>query len=122
MGDFLSDLLQEDGPVIRPVTFNGKTGDVHFRRLSAGQKADLLKGQKVHAVSGKSSTFEIDLGENANSKALLVLYSVVKADGSQYFKSQKEVKAIDAGKLEALYAVASDVNSDELTGDEAGKP
>lgn len=121
MADFLKDLLEDEGVVVRPVTFKGKTGDVHFRRISAGQKAELLRGQKVQAQSGKSSTFEIDLAENANSKAMLVLYSVANPDGSQFFKKLSEVKAIDAGKLEALYTVASEVNQDDLAGDDAGK-
>lgn len=121
MSDFLKDLLTDDGVVTRQVTFNGKTGDVHFRRISIGQKADLLKGQRVQAVSGQKSTFEIDLAENVNSKAMLVLYSVANPDGSQYFKKLADVKAIDAGKLEALYAVASDVNRDEFAEDDAGK-
>lgn len=121
MSDFLKDLLIDDGVVTRQVTFKGKTGDVHFRRISAKQKAELLKGQKVQAVSGQKSTFEIDLSENAHSKAVLVLYSVANADGSQYFKNRAEVEAIDAGKLEALYAVAGEVNKDEFIEDDSGK-
>src|SRR5687768_7158789 len=121
MTDFLKELLEDEGVVLREVTFHGKTGNVHFRRISAGQKAELLKGQKVQAVSGKSSTFEIDLAENANSKAMLVLYSVANPDGSQFFKKLSEAKAIDAGKLEALYQIASEVNADEFSGDDAGK-
>lgn len=121
MSDFLSDLLKDDGVVTRPVTFNGKTGDVHFRRISARQKADLLKGQHVQAVSGQKSTFDIDLSENARSKALLVLYSVANPDGSQFFKKLADAEGIDAGKLEALYMVASDVNRDEFIEDDAVK-
>lgn len=121
MSDFLKDFIADDGTVTRSVTFKGKTGDVHFRRISAKQKADLLKGQKVQAVSGQSSTFEIDLSENARSKAMLVLYSVANPDGSQFFKRLAEVEAIDAGKLEALYAAASDVNRDDLEASDPGK-
>lgn len=121
MSDFLKDLLEDDGVVVRTVTFGGKAGDVHFRRISAKQKAELLKGQRVQAVAGKSSTFEIDLAENAHSKAVLVFYSVANPDGSQFFKKLADVGAIDAGKLEALYAVASDVNRDDLSGDDPGK-
>lgn len=117
----LQDFLQDDGVVVRSVSFNGKTVDAHFRRISAGEKANLLKGQRVQAASGKGSTFEIDLGENAQSKAWLVLYSVVNADGSKFFKKLADVQAIDAGKFEALYQVASDVNKDDLLGDDAGK-
>lgn len=121
MSDFLKDFIADDGTVTRSVTFKGKTGDVHFRRISAKQKADLLKGQKVHAASGQSSTFEIDLSENARSKAMLVLYSVANPDGSQFFKRLAEVEAIDAGKLEALYTAASDVNHDDLEANDPGK-
>lgn len=124
MSDFLSELLVDAGAVVRAVTFKGKTGDVHFRRISAGQKAEMQKGLKVQTVHGQKSTVEIDLGQNARSKALLVQYSVLKPDGTPQFRSLKEAEAIDAGLLDALHAVASDVNKDELgiaDGDDAGK-
>lgn len=121
MSDFLSDLLAENGVVTRIVKFNGKEGEVYFRRISAGQKAELLKGQRVQAVAGQQSTFEIDLGENANSKALMVLYAVVNQDGTQRFKKLEQVKAMDAGVLDALYREANDVNTDDFVGDDMGK-
>lgn len=124
MSDFLNELLVDAGAVVRPVTFHGKTGDVHFRRISAGQKAEMMKGQKVQAVAGQKSTVEIDLGQNARSKALLVQYSVVKPDGTPQFRSLREAEAIDAGLLDALHVVASEVNKEELVageGEDAGK-
>lgn len=120
MSDFLKDILSDHGPVSRSVYFDGKTGQVFFRRISAGQKAELLRGQRVQAGLGKS-TFEIDLAENANSKALLVQFSVCNQDGTPYFKKLSDVKAIDAGVLEVLYTAATDVNKDEFVGDDAGK-
>lgn len=122
MSDFLSEILKDDGVVTKQLTFNGKTGDVYFRRISAGEKASLLKGQKVQAEAGKASTFEVDLGENANTKALLVFYSVVNVDGTKRFKKLSEVQGIEAGKFEVLYDAAREVNKDDLQGDDAGKP
>jgi hypothetical protein len=121
MSDFLKEFLQDEGVITRTVTFNGKAGEVHFKRITAAQKQEMLKGQRVQAGSGKGSTFEIDLAENAHSKALLVLYSVATAEGKQFFSKLADVKAIDAGKLEALYGVASDVNKDEFEADDMGK-
>lgn len=120
MSDFLEELLADEGVVSRPVTFGGKTGDVLFRRISAAQKAELVKGQRVSQVEGQKSTFEFDLGQNAQNKMLMVFYSVANADGSQYFKKLEKVRAIDAGKLDALYAVAADVNKDDLKGADVG--
>lgn len=121
MSDYLKDFLTSDGVITRSVKLRGKEVNVHFRRISAGQKSELLKGQKVQAESGKTSTFEIDLGENAQSKALLVFFSVVDEDGKPYFKRREDAQKIDAGALEALYAVASDINSEEFTSEDLGK-
>lgn len=120
MSDFLSDFIAPDGVVTKEVSFNGKSGPVHFRRITAGQKANLLKGQKGQSSGGKT-TFEIDLAENAHSKALLVFYSVANQDGNQFFKKLDDVKAIDAGKFEALYLAASDVNKDDMEAADPGK-
>lgn len=114
----LEEFLADDGPAVRQLTFKGKTIDVHFRRISASQKAELLKGQTVQAAAGKTSTYEIDLGENAKNKMLMVFYSVANPDGSQHFKKLEQVRAIDNGKVDALYKLAVEVNKDE---DDAGK-
>lgn len=121
MDDVLKEFLSDGAPVLKEVKFSGKTISLHFRRISGGEKANLLKGQKVQAGAGKSSTFEVDLGENAHNKAQLVFYSLCNEDGTRAFKKLEDAKAIDAGKLEALYQAASEVNSDDLGADDSGK-
>src|SRR5687767_14706386 len=106
--DYLKDFLGDDGNGIctRQVIFGGKAVDVHFRRLSDAQKSETMKGQKVQAESGKSTTIELDLSDNAHGKAVMVFYSVVHPDGRQYFRKLADVRNLDAGKVQALYLAA----------------
>jgi hypothetical protein len=118
MSEFIEELLAGDGLVQREVTYDGKTGMVTFRRISAGERGQLLKGQKI-AAHGGQSTYELDLSENQQTKYLMVQFSVCKSDGTRYFKRLEDVKNSDALKIEALYLVANEVNSES---ENAGKP
>lgn len=118
MSEFIEDLLASDGPIAREVTFSGKTGMVHFRRITAGERGLLLKGQKI-AASGGQSSYEIDLSENQQTKYMMVQFSVCREDGSRFFKTLDAVKSSDALKIEALYTIAAEVNSEA---EDAGKP
>lgn len=118
MSEFIEEMLAGEGTVQREVTYAGKTGTVHFRRITAGERGLLLKGQKI-AAHGGQSTYEIDLSENQQTKYLMVQFSVCKSDGSRFFKTLDAVKNSDAMKIEALYTIAAEVNSEV---ESAGKP
>jgi hypothetical protein len=117
--DFIDQLIQNDAPVAREVKFAGPAGvvkgTVHFRRVTAGERQRLFKGQK-YAMNkeGAQTTMrtEIDLELNETQKHLLVMYSVCREDGSAVFKSTEEVRKLDAVKLNALYEIADEVNRD----------
>lgn len=113
MNDFLIQALASDAPVEREVKLGDKAGKVHFRRISAGEKTQLLKGQHMQARAGEKATVDIDLGESQNTKHLLVFFSVCNADGSRFFKSVDEVKKIDNVKIDCLYDHAAAVNAQE---------
>lgn len=116
--DFIDQLLQNDAPVAREVSFPGLdgkpvTGTVHFRRVTAGERQRLFKGQKYtmnKEGAQASMRTEIDLELNETQKHLLVMYSVCRADGTAVFKSTAEVQKLDALKLAALYEIADEVN------------
>ena len=118
MSDFLTEALEADLPVERQVTINGKTGGVFFKRISAGQRAQLLKGQRVSTNAGASQV-DIDLGENEATKLLMVHFCVCHADGRLFFKSVDEVKKIPAAKASVLYEQAAEVNRET---EDVGKP
>lgn len=117
--DFLSELIDDTKVVAREVTIRGKTGLVYFRRITAGERAQLVAGQKVIGGGTGNTSVEIDIGESVKAQHMLVQFSVCNDDGSKRFKTLKEVQAIDAAVVEALYQAASDVNRED--GD-AGKP
>jgi hypothetical protein len=117
--DFLSALLQPAAPIPKQLTYKGQTGTVFFRRITAGERASLLKGQKITRHSGEESTIEVDLGETTIGKARLVLFSSITEEGKQRFTSLNEVQRAENTLIEALYELASQVNEEEE--DEAGK-
>lgn len=113
----LTDLLAETGPITREVTIDGKTATVYFRRITAGEQEQILKGQKVQHSGGKAS-IELDLCENEKQRHQLVFFSVCKQDGSRFFKKLDDVKALPSLKVRALSEHAMAVNAEE---DDAGK-
>lgn len=123
MDDFIKDCQEAvEGVISRTLKFNGKTGDVYFKRISDAQRSDLLNGQVIDSVVGEKATVKINLAHNAESHAKLVLYSSVNSDGSQRFKKLSEVRAMDAALVNALYLLADDVNKEDLRGgDDPGK-
>lgn len=114
----LTELLADEGPVAREVEIGGKKATVHFKRISAGEQEEILRGQKVQQTMGDKAVIELDLSENERQRHLLVLYCVCKPDGSRYFKGVAEVKKLDSRKVRVLAEHAQAVNSE---GDDAGK-
>jgi hypothetical protein len=118
MSDFLTAFLADNPAIEREVTIRGATGPAHFRRITAGERAQLVKGQKVSSGSGGTTTVEIDVGESVASQHLLVQFSVCNADGTRRFKTLREVQSAPADVIGVLYAIASEVNRED---GEAGK-
>lgn len=118
MTDFLSAFLADNPVLEREITIRGTTGSAHFKRISAGERAQLVKGQKVSSGTGGATTVEIDVGESITSQHLLVHFAVCNPDGSRRFKTLREVQASPADVVGALYAIASEVNRED---GEAGK-
>lgn len=122
MSDFLSRLTAEDKPEAREVTIDGETGTVWFRRLSAGQREQLLKGMKMIHVPGTQGTVEIDFGENEHQRQLMVMYSVCDESGKRHFKDINAVRSVPSYRIKALYKHAEEVNkADEEEDEDLGK-
>jgi DNA primase len=112
MSDFLSEFISDNPVIEREVTIRGRSGPAFFRRITAGERADLVKGQKVNTAGG-STTVEIDVGESVKAQHLLVHFSVCNVDGSRRFKTLREVQGAPSDVVAALYAVASEVNRED---------
>ncbi len=114
---FLDEVLQADAPTPREVNFGGKVGTVWFKRITAAQRVQILKGQRVQAAAGKTSV-DIDLGDNETTKLMFVQFCVCHEDGKPYFANLDKVKALESSKVEVLYSHATAVNS---PGEEPGE-
>lgn len=111
----MSRLTAEDAPEAREVTIDGETGTVWFRRITAGQREQLLKGMKMSHSPGKDKgVVEIDLGANEHQRQLLVAFSVCDQSGARLFKNVEAVQKLPHRKFVALARHAEEVNrSDE---------
>lgn len=116
MSDFLKEILAADAPVAKELKIGAKVGTVHVKRISAAHREALLKGQTVVTKANEGATVEVDLSANEHSKHLMVLACICHEDGRAYFKNAAEVKALDSYKVDALYALATEVNSSEPLG------
>ena len=118
MSDFLTRLSQADAPEAREVTIGGETLTVYFRRISGAEREQLLKGMKLAHALGGSGNIDIDLGENERQRHLLVMFSVCDESGNRVFKDVKDVRKIQADRINALWRHANAVNEED---DEPGK-
>lgn len=118
MSDFLKRLAQPDAPIAKEVTIGGETGIVYFRRISGAQREQLLKGTKLAHTPGGSGSIDIDLGENERQRHLLVLFSVCDESGERLFKDIKDVRQLQADRINQLWRHASAVNEED---DDPGK-
>jgi len=135
MSEFLDRLTQTDAPVAREVTLGDSTGTVWFRRLTAGQKEQLLKGRKVTVKTGeRQGTVDIDLAANERQRQMLLQFTACDENGEPLFKTLERVKAMDGWKVAILAAHAEEVQrlgdpdeeddpdgEDEQAGDDLGK-
>lgn len=124
MTDFINRLIADDEPEAREIELDGETGTVWFRRLSAGQREQLLRGLKVsHRPGTNDGSIEIDLGENEHQGQLLVLFSVCDETGKAVFKNIQAVQKIPHRKFKVLLREAEAVNKGmgDDTEDDLGK-
>lgn len=120
MSDFLSKLTEEDAPEAREVTIDGETGTVWFKRITAGQREQLLKGMKMSHSPGKDQgVVEVDLGANEHQRQMLVAFSTCNEDGVRLFKNVEAVQKLAHRKFSALARHAEEVNRFE--DDDLGK-
>lgn len=83
-----------------------------FREITAGERLQLLKGQKV-SRQGNATSFELDLGQNEEQRQKLVLFSTCNENGSAYFANLQALQKESAKLVNKLYAQAEAVNSEE---------
>lgn len=110
MTDFLSRITAEDPPEAREITVDGETGTIWLRRISAGERRQLLEGHKIQHNPGSGAVMELDLALNEKERQLLVLFCVCDENGRRHFTRLDEVEKIPHRKFKSLANAAEDVN------------
>lgn len=112
MNNWLSNLTEGFfTPIECEVKVGNKTTIGYFKRISAAQRQDLLRGQRV-VTRGDGAEIEIELGANEASKHKLVFICACNPDGTPLFNSVREVAALGASVCNALYEAAKKVNEE----------
>jgi hypothetical protein len=120
--DFLSQFLSPAAPIEREISYLGQKGVAYFKRITAGQRAALLKGQRMTRRADEGATMDVDLGESMVTRHKMVQFSCCDANGRPRFKTLGDVQAAPSSLVDVLYDIASDVNSEEEEGESvAGK-
>lgn len=99
---------------------NPRTETVYFRELTGGEALKLTEGQ-TYKGNAKNGQVEIDVYANVRTAQMLVLMSLVDADGKQVFANIKQLQAESAKKVSALAKLAQEVHKDD-SDDEDEKP
>lgn len=112
MSDWLTDLIQGATTTFeRTVKWDDEERTVHFRRITASERMQLLQGQKFLAKNGQAEV-EVDLGANEGTKHRMVHFATCKPDGSRLFGSVKDVGKLPAGLVNLMFKHASEINKD----------
>lgn len=105
----LDEFIAGAGPKAAEVEWSGRKMQMHFRPLTAGEREQVLAGQKVSAPKNgaREVEYEIDLGANQREKSLVVFYSCCDASGKPAFASVEKVRALDGRLVDVLYRHAT---------------
>lgn len=103
--------LFNSAPVSKEIEYGGKIETVYFKRLTAGERMELRRGQKGE-VKGGESTMELDLGniEGANHK--LVYFCNCDANGKRIFKTLSEVASLPGDFFDVLFVACNEALSE----------
>lgn len=122
MTDFLSRITAEDPPEAREITVDGQTGTIWLRKISAGERRQLLEGHRIQHQPGSAAVLELDLALNEKERQMLVLFCICNEDGKRHFRSIEQVEKIPHRKFKALANAAEDFNREiESDEDDLGK-
>lgn len=114
--NFFDDLLTNE-IFERELNYRGKTKTVYFKRLSAGERIALARGQKMTLGSGNgdgelAKSVEVDVGEAMGRTHRFLSYTVVDEKGNRVFSNESEVGKLPELLVSKLQLLAEDALQD----------
>lgn len=109
------DHLYSNAPIERELTYRGKTEAFHFKRMTAGERIEMRRGN-IGTVKGGEATVTLDLSEADKRNAIFLFYVVCKPDGKRVFKNVAEVHDLPGDLLDALVKLANDALEETAEG------
>lgn len=114
MNDFYKDLIGNN-VIEKELSYRGIKRVVFFKPLTAGQRVDISRGQRINVGGSKAAEngLEIDAGETLLRTHKFLAFCNVTADGKQIFKGVKEVGELPEDLVNELNALANEALNDE---------
>ena len=101
------EFLYTNAPIAKDVEYNGRTETFYFRRLTAGERIAIDKGQKGTVKSGESS-FEIDVSDMHARNCLLLHFACCDENGGKVFKTPAKVHELPENAAAILVAACNE--------------
>jgi hypothetical protein len=108
MSNFYSELVGQNTRVAKTLTYNGKELTVYFRRLTAGERVAITRGQKFSVGEGKAHGVEMDAGETLERTHKFLSFVNVTETGAQVFKNAREVGELPEDLIAKLNDLANE--------------
>jgi hypothetical protein len=108
MGNFYDDMVQVS-VIPRELEYRGQKKTVYFRQLTAGQRIQISRGQRMTVGSkSREEGVEVDVGESLERTHKFLAFANVDAQGNPVFKSHKEVQELPEDLVAELQRLADD--------------
>lgn len=108
--------LFSNAPIERELIYKSNQPErVYFKRLTAGERMALKRGQKGTIKEGQSS-FEVDLGDQDSRNHQFLAFANCDAGGKPIFKHPGEVAKLPGDLVDALIALAQDALKEDPAG------
>ena len=105
---FYDNIINEE-VIKRELVYKGHKQDVYFRRLTAGERIAVSRGQRMMIGNkSKENGVEVDLGDALERTQKFLMYSNVDATGTRIFRKLEDVQKLPEDLVTALQRIADE--------------
>jgi len=108
--------------MMKTLEYRGHQKSVFFRQLTAAERVNISRGQKISLESGdRAGVREVDAGETIQRTHKFLFYCNVTEDGKQAFKTEREVGELPEDLVTALNRLANEAIEEDSEQQDLGK-
>jgi len=126
---FFADIVSSS-VVEKELVYKGKSKSVYFRTLTAAERADISRGQKIqlrrqeerdNGEQPQQRSIEVDAADIMHKTHRFLSYCCVDQKGAAVFKNANEVGALPEDLVSILNDLANEALTEQDPGDDLGK-